>query len=322
MLLGYLKQHTKVIVFLTTVTAIFALLFSLYDLPLDAVLYGAALSLAMGLLLFALGFWQYVRRHRALQACRDTITVSLEGLPPPSGQVEQEYETLLRVLFEEINAVTSKADAATSDFVDYITIWAHQIKTPIAAMQLLLQSEENAQNAALTMELFKTEQYVNMVLQYLRMDSGMTDLVLRDYSLDAIIRQTLRKYAKLFILKKIELDFRETGLTIVSDEKWLCFVLEQLLSNSLKYTPSGKISISVQGTTLVIADTGIGIRSEDLPRVFERGYTGFNGRADKKSTGIGLFLCRRILDKLGHPIALTSTPGQGTQVTIDFGNTK
>jgi hypothetical protein len=165
----------------------------------------------------------------------------------------------------------------------------------------------------------KIEQYVEMVLGYLRLGSESTDYVFRDCGLDALLRQSVRKYARLFILKKISLDFQETGKTVLTDEKWLCFVIEQLLSNAVKYTPEGgRVRIYGDGDTLVIADSGIGIRPEDLPRVFEKGFTGFNGREDKKSTGIGLYLCRQVLDRLGHDISIASRPGQGTLVRLDL----
>jgi len=183
-------------------------------------------------------------------------------------------------------------------------------------MRLLLQSTENAQNDELSMELFKIEQSVEMVLQYLRLDSESTDYILKEYDLDDIVRQAVRKYARLFIRQKISLDFRETNRRVLTDEKWLVFVIEQILSNALKYTTEGKISIYAAGTTFVIADTGMGIQGEDLPRVFEKGFTGYNGRIDKKSTGIGLYLCKRILTRLGHTIAIQSRVGVGTRVIL------
>ena len=202
---------------------------------------------------------------------------------------------------------------------DYYTLWAHQIKTPIAAARLLLQAEPAPSRTELEVELFRIEQYVQMVLGYLRLDSDSSDYVLRRYDLDAILRSCVRKYARLFILKRIELELDETHAKVLTDEKWLTFVIGQLLSNALKYTPEqGRISVTWADATqtLTIGDTGIGIRPEDLPRVFEKGFTGHNGREQKKSTGIGLYLCRRVLGKLGHTIAITSTPGQGTQVQI------
>ncbi len=198
-------------------------------------------------------------------------------------------------------------------------MWAHQIKTPIAAMRLILQSEEKDCNDELLEQLFRTEQYVEMVLQYLRMTSDSSDLLIRRYSLDSIVKQAVKKYAKSFIRQKIKLNYEDLNVGVITDEKWLCFVIEQLLSNALKYTQSGSISIYMDDflpETLVIEDTGIGIQEEDLPRVFEKGFTGYNGRADKKSTGIGLFLCKKILKKLSHTISIESTLGKGTKVKI------
>ena len=165
----------------------------------------------------------------------------------------------------------------------------------------------------------KIGQYVDMVLGYLRLDSDSTDYVFCDTDLDALIRQAVRKFARLFILKRITLDFQETGRTVLTDGKWLSFVVEQLLSNALKYTPAGgAVRIYGDGETLVIADTGIGIREEDLPRIFEKGFTGYNGRTGQKSTGIGLYLCRRVTEKLGHDLTIVSRPGQGTIARLDL----
>ncbi|MGI6018931.1 MAG: ATP-binding protein [Marvinbryantia sp.] len=184
-------------------------------------------------------------------------------------------------------------------------------------MNLLLQSEDTKENREMAAELFKIEQYTNMALQYLRLGSSTNDFLLQPYAMDDMIRQAVRKYAKLFISSKIALDFQETGITLITDEKWMVFVIEQILSNALKYTKKGKISIYASGNDcLVIEDTGIGISAEDLPRVFEKGYTGYNGRMDKKATGLGLYLCRQILNKLGHKIEIFSKPDEGTRVCI------
>ena len=198
-------------------------------------------------------------------------------------------------------------------------MWTHQIKTPIAAMRLLLQEEETPVSREMQGELFQVEQYVQMALQYLRMEKMNTDLVFERQELDSLIHQAVRKYAQLFIRRKISLQYEDVHCEVLTDEKWLEFVLEQILSNALKYTRQGKIKIYMDPQspkTLVIEDTGIGIAPEDLPRIFERGYTGYNGRADKRSTGIGLYLCKQIMDRLSHTIRIESEMGVGTRVYL------
>ena len=203
-------------------------------------------------------------------------------------------------------------------------LWAHQIKTPIAAMNILLQSGK-ADEKELSAELFKIEQYVEMVLGYLRTEQMTSDLTLKEYELLDVIRQAVRKYSKLFILQKIKLNLEETDYRVVTDEKWFLFALEQILSNALKYTKEGSISIYMdkeKSDTLIIEDTGIGISPEDLPRVVEKGFTGYNGRSGRKSTGLGLYLTKQILEKLGHTIKLESEVGAGTRVYIYLGREK
>ncbi|PKM71531.1 MAG: hypothetical protein CVU92_08175, partial [Firmicutes bacterium HGW-Firmicutes-17] len=170
-------------------------------------------------------------------------------------------------------------------------------------------------------ELFKIEQYVEMVLQYLRLESMSSDLILVEYDLADIVRQAVKKYGIIFINKKISLELAELNCRVLTDEKWLVFVLEQIISNALKYTNQGKISIYLDDwseKTLIIEDTGVGIRDEDIARIFDRGFTGYNGRMDKKSTGIGLYLCQQVLNKLSHSITVTSQVGKGTRVSIDL----
>ena len=322
MLINYLKRHIKIILLLLMFVGIFAIVFSLYSLPAEAVWYAAVLCFAAGVVLFAIGYLRYLHHHRELTRMLPSVGVSVEDLPRPRGALEQDYQALVKALFSEKMRAESASDAALRDLIDFYTLWAHQIKTPIAALRLMLQAEENGQNTALSAELFKIEQYVEMVLQYLRLDGSTSDFVIKTHVLDHIVRQSVRKYAKMFILKKIELDFKESGLQVLTDEKWLCFVIEQLLSNALKYTASGKVSIYAEGMTLIIEDTGIGIREEDLPRVFEKGFTGYNGREDKKSTGIGLYLCKRIVGKLGHTVSIDSAPGHGTWVMLGLETTR
>lgn len=280
--------------------------------------YTALLSTALALLLALLDLRRFALRHRQLSDALKSIRVSDEQLPPPENLIEEDYRQLIRALGEEKQRQASAMDLRMSDMQDYFTLWAHQIKTPIAAMRLILQTKPENSAMEIEGELFRVEQYVEMVLNYLRLDSDSTDFVFRTCALDDIIRQCVRKYAKQFIRKRIRLEYEGTALQVLTDEKWLCFVIEQILSNALKYTSAGSIRIFTQGETLVIADTGMGIAPEDLPRVFEKGYTGYNGRTDKKATGIGLYLCKRILNRLGHEISISAQVGKGTRVSIDL----
>lgn len=295
---------------------VFALIFFLYQFPVEGACYGIAVNLVLWLMYQAADFGRFRRRFRQLKGIQTVIAVDDSELPESQDALESVYQELLHRLFEEKAQEVSKADADFKNQLEYATMWAHQIKTPIAAMGLLLQEEDTEKNRELAMELFEIEQYVDMILQYQRLRNISGDLVFREYDLDEILRQCIRKYARSFIRKRLSLDFRETGRKVVTDEKWLSVVIGQILSNSLKYTKSGSIRIFMEGDYLVIEDTGIGIAPEDLPRVFEKGYTGYNGRNDKKSTGIGLYLCREILEKLSHEIKISSAPGKGTKVSL------
>ena len=296
------------------------LIFWLYGLPGEAIAYLLCLCCIGTSFWAVLSFVRFWRKHKILRKMEEAIFVTAEDLPETTTLIEEDYQHLIQRLVRENRQRQAAADSMLEDLTSYYTLWVHQIKTPIAAMDLLLQAGPD-RATEMEIELQKIAQYVDMVLQYLRLDSTDKDLVLQRCQLDAVVRQTVRKYAKLFILKKIQLVFQETKWEVLSDEKWLCFLLEQLLSNALKYTPEGgKISIFLEGEkNLVIADTGIGFAPEYLPRVFEKGFTGNNGRMDKKATGIGLYLCRRVTNLLGHTISIASEPGVGTQVLLGLG---
>lgn len=237
--------------------------------------------------------------------------------------LEERYVDLIhaqeksRVDTENISARSSK------DMEQYYNIWVHQIKTPISGMNVLLQSMEPTEEVGeLQNQLFSVEQYVDMALQYQKIKSTTNDFSFAEIPLNKVIRENIRKYARLFIAKKLAVRYEETALRVLTDEKWISFVLGQIITNAVKYSDKGSITISAYedecNTYLSVKDEGIGISPEDLPRVFERGYTGYNGRADKKSTGIGLFLCKSVTRMLGHKIQISSEPGKGTEVTIIF----
>ena len=270
----------------------------LYDIPLEPLLYATVLSGSIGSILLVLNFIRYFKKYTILANLKQEITYSIENLPKGNTLIETECLELINIIYNDNLNYKSTIERNQIDTLDYYTMWVHQIKTPISAMRLLLQVQDCTNTKELQSELFKIEQYVNMVLSYLRIDSTSTDFLIKSYSLDAIVKKSIRKYSKSFILKKISIQLDS-------------------ISYSLKYTNAGgKVHIYESSNRLYIQDNGIGISPEDLPRIFDKGFTGYNGRLERKSTGIGLYLCKKILNKLNHKIEISSNIG--TLVTIDF----
>lgn len=321
---SYIKRHRLSIILFFIFGMIFATIFFLYHLPLEAVGYAFGLCVVVGSIVFVIDVGRYRKKLQSLCEQREAVRNGTEKLPSAEDGVEEAYQELIYQIQMEKQEQTAKLMREKTDITEYFTLWAHQIKTPIAAMHLLFQQDVKTaeqvyeQRKESEGELFKIEQYVEMVLQYLRINSNINDFVLKEYCLDDIIRQAIHKYAPVFIRKKLTLKYELVEEKVVTDEKWLVFVVEQLLSNAIKYTFEGSVSIYMEDSALVIEDTGIGILSEDLPRIFEMGYTGYNGRSDKKASGIGLYLCKQILQKLGHKLYVESEPGKGTRMKLVF----
>lgn len=315
----YLWEHRVPALLFITFTGIYTLIFSLYNLELEAVLYAAALCLVVSVLVLSIHFIFYYQRHQERKSLIKNIQLAADRLPTPKTLAEADYQEMILQLKHIADSALTEWEKEREESVDYYTTWVHQIKTPIAVMRMMLQTEDTAAYRELSDELFRIEQYVEMVLSYLRLGSESSDFVFREYALDDIIRQAIHKYAPQFVRKRIRLSFTPTNATILTDEKWLLFIIEQLLSNAIKYTPSGTVTITLTpDQVLQIKDTGIGIAPEDIPRIFEKGFTGYNGRADKKSTGLGLYLCHKTAEKLSHKISVVSDVGSGSVFSIDL----
>jgi len=315
---AYWKQCRKGLGIFLLFSLIFLFVFLLYGIPMEAVLYPALLCGLLGLLFLALDMHRAWRTYRQLEILKTLPAPLMEPFPEPDTLEAAEYQEIVQTLREGQKQLESGMALRYEEMVEYYTIWAHQIKTPIASMRLTLQNEDSELSRRLSEDLLRIEQYVEMVLCYLRLDSSSTDYVFQEYDLDSIVKQAVRKFAGQFIRRKIRLDYQPLNTRVVTDEKWLLFVVEQVLSNALKYTPAaGTVTIDLEEPkTLCIRDTGMGIAPEDLPRVFEKGYTGYNGRNDKKASGIGLYLCRRICKNLNHVISVDSSLDSGTVVRI------
>lgn len=317
---AYLRQRWKVLLGAVLFYALFAVSFALYGLPLAAVWYPAALTAVLGLIFFLWDFGRIRRTHAELSALSNVSAEQIGPLPETSRILDGDYQAIIRSLQVQVRQLASSAAAREREASDYYTVWAHQIKTPIAAMRLTLQGEDTPAARRLMTELGRVEQYVDMALTYLRLEEGGSDYVIRTCAVDDVVRAAVRRFAGEFIDRRIALDYTPVEWETVTDGKWLTFVVEQLLSNALKYTgQDGTVRIYREGDDLCIRDSGMGIAPEDLPRVFDMGYTGQNGRLDRRSSGIGLYLCRRICRNLRHEIRIESVPGVGTTVRLTLG---
>jgi len=315
----YLRSRAGVLALFAAFTLMLTASFMLYHLPAEAVLYPAAVCLLLGAGALALDYLRVRRRHQALAALRETE----DELPEARNIEAADYREIVRRLQEANREALTRLETDRKGMEEYYTMWVHQIKTPIASMRLRLQDEDSDTARSLLADLGRIERYAGMVLTYLRLEGDATDYVIRETDLDSVIRPVLREFAGEFISRRLKLDYTPAEIRVLTDEKWLAFVAEQVLSNALKYTPEGTISVYLEApATLCVRDTGIGIAPEDLPRVFDRSFTGPAGRRDLRATGIGLYLCKRVCDSLGHGLSLESAPDRGTTVRIDLSRRK
>lgn len=354
---NYLKDRYPLLLGFVFLAFIFFAVAGLYgyDGSVIKMFYAVILSFFAGSVICFFDYLRYRGKCLKLQEALMKDEESDYCLPSPKGLIEGLYYDIVCQMGREKRELITELDEKRADMMDYYTMWIHQIKIPIAALKLLqqrMEEEERAENQdgesdleaeawergrkrnakQFQEELFKIEQYAEMALHYARLDSMSSDMLFKKYDIDVIIKRALKKYAVLFIGSRLSFSIEEFSCKAVTDEKWLGFVAEQILANALKYTNEGGIRIygsdknghlcTGEVRYVVIEDTGIGIRESDLPRIFERGFTGYNGRMEKKSTGIGLYLCCQIMDKLSHSIRVESVEGEGTKVILGFMETE
>lgn len=315
--IDYLNYRKSFYIISFLIIGIYNFVFYLYDVYNGACLYASLLACVVILVYCLFDFYQFYQKSKQLDYMLDLDYIYTSDLSLPKNKIEKQYQELLLKIDNLHKSLENQNSQDYEDMINYFTLWVHQIKTPISALRLLIQSEETTSND-LYMQILKIEQYVDMVMHYMKMYQMSSDLSLKYYSLSSIINDVIKKQASFFIYKKIKLQLDPIDLEVLTDEKWLSFVIEQILSNALKYTKKGSIYIYVKDETLYIEDTGIGIKKEDLPRLFEKGFTGYNGRLDKKASGLGLYLCYQIIKNLGYKINIQSTLGIGTCVAIDL----
>lgn len=319
LLYRYLKDHWSILFLFLFCNVFLIIVFLLYGIALEIVLYPV---LVCDFICIGYGitcFLKHVKRYEQIANIKEVAYVDEKLYPVWINDIERKEFCLIGELRNQLQETNKQNEKVIQDMLDYYTVWVHQIKTPIAAMKLRLQNEDSPLSRKLQTDLFRIEQYVEMVLTYLRLSSNQTDYLFQKYDVDDLLKRVIRKYADEFIERKITLDYQPVHLQVITDEKWIGFVFEQVLSNALKYTPAGQICIyCVDDDTVCIEDSGIGIRKEDLPRIFENGFTGYNGRLSPQASGLGLYLCKQICLKLHHDIEASSEIGAGTKVYVHF----
>ena len=323
-LCDFLREKRQLLFFLLFFEGALCLIYGLYGLPWGPAGYTCLMTAVVTLGLLTAGFFRWKRKRRQLLILKRQAEQSLETADFPKAEtpLEEIYQEIIREQEKRCQREQKESREKLVRSREYYTRWSHQIKTPIAAMELLLQ-EEPADVRALKRELLKTSQYVEMALSYQRMEGEGNDLVIQRYELRPVVMQAVKKVSPLLIHKHISFSAGDLSGEVLTDEKWLVFVLEQLLTNASKYTKEGgSVRIGKENGLLVLRDTGIGIRPEDLPRIFEWGYTGYNGRLDKRSTGVGLALVKQVMEMLGNKIEIRSVLGEGTEVLLDLRRTE
>lgn len=372
----YLKNKKSNIIQVVLVYIVLLLVIWLYNLPYyEALSFGIELYGALYIVYLIYDYSVFADKIRTLERNIKTDDIQNIALPDKKNDVEALYADIIIKLHEQKRKQYDAGVEASRNLKDYYACWAHQIKTPIAAAKLIIQSlddvvrnlennslgnsynesydehyddfknnESNEKNDdndlekldrklnELSYEMFRIEFYTDAVMDYLRLEDISSDYEFKLCRLDVAVKKVVKKFAPQFIGRHISLHIEQIEDSVCTDSKWLGFIIEQLISNAVKYSKDGgsvriytlhgngdiKKNSKDDSLQLVIEDTGIGINEEDIPRIMERGFTGYNGRLDRKSSGIGLYLCRKAADRLGFVITFDASYKNGTRVVIDM----
>lgn len=294
----------------------------------ESILYVNCVSFVLFMLYL---IWEYFRFRSYYKVAKMIIENNeeniLSSLPEPRNYEQKLCKNLIEKIYYEQNAKLDMFYRVKKDSIDYMDSWVHEIKTPISVSRLIIENsisktKEEVLND-LEDEISSIENYVDQALYYSRIDSFSKDYLINEVYMGDLINEIIKKQAKVFINKKIKIEISNLDFSINSDKKWLSFIIDQILSNSLKYTSNNGL-IKITGDknekekNVIIEDNGIGIKTEDISRVFHRGFTGSNGRQKYKSTGMGLYLAKSLAEKLGHSIEVQSKYGEFTRVIIHF----
>lgn len=323
----YIKARLGIITAAISCYLIMFLISFVYAVPMMPTILSVAVTTVIGILVGAWDYRNYVKKHhqlvRALEA-PELFAEQLEYTDEGSvegriGLIEEDYLKMLIKLTDDLNKSKELNSERYNSMVEYYTVWVHQIKTPIAAISLIVQNMEDRETAnRLKAELTRVESYAEMALNYLRLGSESNDLRFEEVDVDSVVRGEIKKMMSMFFAKGLSVDFVPSDIRITTDKKWLGFIIGQFISNAIKYQTEGTIHFYGDENSFVIQDEGIGIAKEDIPRIFEKGYTGYNGHNEKQSSGLGLYLVKKAADMLNIKVAIESEPGTGTRAKVIF----
>lgn len=309
----YLKDRLDFIIIYFFSVIITLVVNNLYKISNKGVKYSIVLS---GLLIFIMGLKDYFNYNYNINYLERIDSGYDDIKTKKDSKIEKEYQKIIYNLEKEIKDINNKnLEEKNKLYEDYV-IWIHQIKTPISAISMIFNELEGEIRQDLKHELFRIDRYTDMALNNIRLQSISEDLDIREYNLEDLVKKVLKEYYIQFNYKNNKLILKDFNKKIITDKKWFMFIFEQILSNAIKYTNNGEITIGVENYRLYIKDTGIGIREEDINRLFSRGFTGFTGREMRKATGLGLYMSKKIANSLGHTLEIKSEVGKGTTVYI------
>ena len=322
--ISFLRDRISILIWFILFGTIMTVVSYLSGESLDAIFYGLIICGFCLLIDLVLSYFGWKEKILQLLMVKKAPIEAIDELPEAHTAIEREYKEIVSIL----QKIYVEKEVKQIEFEDqtrnYYDLWIHQIKTPIAALKLLVQKQENdSYRRQQEQELLRIEQYAQMALCYNSLTIKNDDLVIKTCDLYHIVKESLKKFSVSFIEKKLGVEIEEFKQVVVTDEKWLGLILEQILSNSMKYTREGSIAIRLlaeretkETVQLLIEDTGIGIHAEDIPRIFEKGYTGYNGHLDRKSTGIGLYICKLAADSIGVKLKVESELERGTRAYL------
>ena len=323
MIRSYLKSRSLLFLVMLWSIVIFGAIDIVTPKEKTNIFYGIFVYVFICAIIIGIDAARYGNKMRKLQIIYDHLGTSPVDFGGYDDQSEKYYQDMIHKLLLQADTNMRQLSEDYNDSIEYYSMWVHQIKTPIAALRLMVQTDDRITNKGdYYAEIFRIEQYVEMVLQYMRLKNISDDTVVEKTDVYTLVRESVKKFSSVFISRHLAVDIKFFDQVVYTDGKWLSFMIEQFLSNSLKYSNKGTIHLygryEGEDWVLYIRDEGIGIRKEDIPRIFDKGYTGYNGRIYKKSTGIGLYLAKGAADRLNLKISVHSVQNKGTTVKIKF----